>query len=144
MDEQLLVDFLNGRASAAELGRRLLAAQVEPESPNFRSSAHYRVTPLAVPVVITIQQVERLVAAAEAGSLTEEQIGIAVFLLEASPDSFQWDTDTPEGNRIANVLFWLGSWQINYPLTRANLAAFRQYLATGAPFDDEDPRQRGA
>lgn len=144
VNEQLLVDFLNRRATATELGAALVAARLEPDTPNYRTTGNYRVTPIREPVQITPAHMEELVRAVEAGALTEEQVGIAAFLMEAQPDRFIWDTDTPEGERVADVLFWLGNPSINYPLTQANLAAFRRYLRTGEPFADERSRGAGA
>jgi hypothetical protein len=144
VNEQLLVDFLCCRATAKALGPALLAARVEPDTPNYRTSGNYRVTPLREPVQITAAQIDELVEAVETGELTEEQAGIAVFLMEAQPDRFIWDTDTTDGERVADVLFWLGNPSINYPLTPANLAAFRRYLRTGEPFTGEPSRGAGA
>ena len=81
-------------------------------------------------MAITGADLERLVTALEGRDLSEEQAGIAAFLLEAG-ERFEWDTDTPDGSRVADVLFWLGVPQINYPLTQANLAAMSTYLRTG-------------
>jgi hypothetical protein len=131
VNEQLLVDFFRGAATAAELGVGLLGARVVPDSTSFRTSANYRVTPLLSPVEITPAYIDALVGALAACALTEEQVGIAVFLMEAQPDRFLWDTDTNDGERIADVVFWLSNPAINYPLTPANLAAFRHYLRTG-------------
>jgi len=144
VDEQLLAGFLRGEVSAAELGPALLEARVHPDGPAFKTSANYRVVPLASPVQVGAAQVGRLVAAVESGQLTEDQAGIAAFLLESGLERFHWDTDTPDGERVAKVLFWLGMPAINYPLTPRNLAAMREYLRTGQPMPDDNSGRAGA
>jgi hypothetical protein len=131
MNEQLLADFLKGSLTAETLGPALLSARLSPDSPNFRTTGNYRVVPLPHPVKITTADVDRLVAALEASHLTEDQVGVAVWLLESGIDRFKWDTDTEDGERVADVLFWLGMPAINFPLSPENLAAMRLFLRTG-------------
>ena len=144
MDEQLLAGFLRGEVSAAELGPALLEARLHPDSPTFKTSANYRVVPLASAVKVAPAQIDRLVSAVESGQLSEDQAGIAAFLLESGLDRFQWDTDTVDGERVGKVLFWLGMPVINYPLTPRNLAAMREYLRTGKPMPDDNSERAGA
>jgi len=129
--EQLLLDFLEGRASASQLGPALTGARMVPEQPGFRSSAHYRVEPLEGSAALGPACIIRLVDALSERALTEDQVATACFLLESSPDRFQWDTDTPEGERVADAVFWLGTPQINYPLNARVLEKIRHYLRTG-------------
>jgi hypothetical protein len=144
VNEQLLADFLNGSVTPEELGPELLRARVAPDTPSFRTNANYRVTPLAHPVDVTVAGVDRLVAAVEAGRLTEEQVGIAAFLLESGLQRFVWDTDTVDGERVADALFWLGMPGINYPLTPELLGAMRLFLRTGERSMGLAPRGAGA
>ena len=144
MHEQLLADFLGGKAAAAQLGPALLEARLQPDSPNFRTSANYDVVPLQSTVAVGPSDIERLIAAVEAGQLSEEQVGIACFLLEGAVQRFRWDTDTADGERVAQVIFWLGMPAINFPLTPASLAAMRHYLRTGELTFGVDPRGAGA
>jgi len=142
--EQLLADFLKGSATPEELGPALLRARISPDTPNFRTDANYRVTPLLHPVDVTAADIDRLVAAVEAGRLTEEQVGIAAFLLESGLQRFVWDTDTVDGERVADALFWLGMPGINYPLTPEILGAMRLFLRTGERSRGLAPRGAGA
>ena len=73
----------------------------------------------------------RLVDALADGSLTAEQVGIACFLMEATSERFVWDVDTPDGARVADAVFWLGTPEVNYPLTGLVLSKIRRYLVTG-------------
>jgi hypothetical protein len=93
---------------------------------------------------VTGADIERLVAALEAGLLTEEQVGIAAWLLESGMQRLLWDTDTIDGERVADVLFWLGMPGINHPLTPGNLGAIRLFLRTGERTMSLAPRGAGA
>jgi hypothetical protein len=91
---------------------------------------------------VTPEDVMRLIDAMLANQLSPTDIDAIVFCLEAS-DHFMWDTDTPAGERIADALFWLGTPEINYPLTEAVLSKIRLYLLTGEnTLEDEGPRAR--
>ena len=131
MKEIVLRYFFEGHATAQELARDVADARVAPEAPGFRSSANYRVLPMARTFAVTPDHIIRLVDAALAGELSLDDLGVIVFCLEAWPDRWEWDTDTPEGERVAEALFWLGTPEINYPLTSAVLGKIRHYLATG-------------
>jgi hypothetical protein len=144
VDEQVLADFLRGAVGAEVLGPALLSSRVSPDTPSFRTTGNYRVVPLREPVKVMSADIDRLVAALEAKRLTEEQVGIAAWLLESGIDRFRWDTDTVDGERVADVLFWLGMPAINYPLTPENLAAMRLFLRTGERSMGLAPRRAGA
>jgi hypothetical protein len=58
---------------------------------------------------------------------TLEEIG---FCLVAS-DRFNWNSDTPEGERVAEVAHDWSAPEINFPLTLENVAKWRDYLTTG-------------
>ncbi len=87
--------------------------------------------PLGRPREITPHQIERFIDSLEAGTLTTEHVAIACFLLNAGTRRFVWNTDTSEGERVADAIFWLGTPEINYPLTPDTLARIRTYLRTG-------------
>jgi len=74
--------------------------------------------------------VVKLIDGVLAGELSLDALDAICFCLEAS-DSFTWDTDTPEGERVADSLFWLGSPEINYKLTTAVLGKIREFLLSG-------------
>ncbi len=48
--------------------------------------------------------------------------------------------DAPDADRIPEALFWLGTPEVNEPLTPRFLARVRQYLLTGLPPFDSKPR----
>jgi hypothetical protein len=89
---------------------------------------------------VSPEHLVHIVDAALAKELSGTDVDAIVFCLEAS-DHFTWDTDTPLGERIADSLFWLGTPEINYPLTETVLSKIRHYLVTGEnTLEDEDPK----
>lgn len=130
MREVVLRLFFEGHATAAELARDLEGTRPEGEHWAFRASTNYRVEPMAVDFEIAPAHVVRVVDAALAGALTEDDLGTLCFALEFS-SRFWWDADTPPGARVSEAIFWLGMPQVNYPLTADVLTRIRHYLETG-------------
>ena len=131
MKEIVVRDFFEGHATAREVANDLAGTRVAEEPPGFHSSGNYRVEPMASTFELAPEHVVRLVDAVTTGDLSADALDTLVFCLEAQPDRWLWDTDTPGGERVANALFWLGSPEINYPLTATVLAKIRHYLLTG-------------
>jgi hypothetical protein len=143
LPEQALAEFFEGQRSARELGAALRAAQLVPEGAGFRSTSHYRVEPLTHPFTLQPEHLVRLVEALRAEELSIDEVGIACFLIEAS-DWWLFDSGTVPGDRIADVLFWLGTPQINYPLNATVLDKIARYLRSGVnTFDDRDAQGAG-
>ena len=65
-----------------------------------------------------------------AENLTPEHLTIIAFCLRAS-DSFMWDSDTEDGEKVDEVIFNWESPEINYPATEQNLKLWKHYLLTG-------------
>jgi hypothetical protein len=137
MREVVLRLFFEGHASAEEVARDLVGTRAEEESWSFRSSASYRVEPMSRDFEVAAEHVIRLVDGALAGALTEEDLGTLCFVLEFS-DRFFWDVDARKGARVADAVFWLGTPQINYPLSPSVLTKIRHYLQSGENTLDAD------
>jgi hypothetical protein len=79
-----------------------------------------------------------LIDGVQTGALGLRALDAICFALEAS-DEFEWDTDTPEGERVAQSLFWLGSPEVNYPLTAQVVEKIRYFVTSGVEtFTRED------
>ena len=61
------------------------------------------------------------------GSIPAEFLESVGFCLVAS-DAFFWDTDTPEGGVVADVVLDWSDPVINHPLSHANVAKWRRVL----------------
>ena len=46
-------------------------------------------------------------------------------------DCFEWDNDTPDGERVAEVIGMWDSPEINYQITSLTIQKFRHYLLSG-------------
>ena len=64
------------------------------------------------------------------GDLTAQMIQQITFAMMAG-DCFDWDCNTSDGGRVAEVIGWWDSPEINYPITDATMTKFRHYLSTG-------------
>jgi hypothetical protein len=79
----------------------------------------------------------KLCDAVLAGSLEPQALEAVGSCLIAS-SHFQWDGDTPDGDRVANVTWDWFSPYFNYPLTRDTVEKWRVYLETGEnPFREQ-------
>jgi hypothetical protein len=130
MKELVLRHFFEGHATAKELSDDLEGTRQALEPAGFRSSANYQVVPMSHEFTVEAPHVIRLVDAVADGALSLELLGDLCFCMEAS-DRFRWDTDTANGERVAEAVFWLGTPEVNYPLNARVLSKIRQYLITG-------------
>ncbi len=89
-------------------------------------------TPVAAAHLVTICD------AFARGELTPQMIQQIGFAMMAS-DYFGWDSNKRDGERVAAVIDWWDSPEINYPITDWSIPKFRHYLCTGEDlFTSED------
>jgi len=130
MKELTLRHFFEGEASAADLERDAAGSVERRVDGNGTQFARHRITDMAGDFTLTTQHMVRLVDAAINGQLSSDAVDAVAFCLEAS-NQFVWDVEKDNGDRIADALFWLGTPEINYPLTLTVLEKIRHYLLTG-------------
>ena len=145
MNEASIRDFFEGRLTPAQLDSAWASAfTVEPRSDGSIVRRLGSVKPLASPFQLLPDHVASLIDATMNGSLSLNALDAVCFAIEAS-DTFEWDTDTHDGDRVARGLFLLSSPEVNYPLTSSVLAKIRRYVLTGEEtFTREDLKVRGA
>ena len=140
MNEATIRDFFEGITAATELDRAWAGAFVEEPSSDGTVVRRLRTVQLPQSYVVTPDHIAALVDAAKAATLSLRALDAICFSLEAS-DQFEWDTDTAEGERVAHALFWLGSPEVNYPLSTTVLEKIRRYVLTGQDtFTSDDLR----
>lgn len=84
----------------------------------------------------------RLCDAVLAGDIEPSHLETVGFCLIAS-DRFDWPYDTPEGDRIAEVIHAWSAPEVNYPLTAHNVGQWRlQLLDQPATFEPHPRRQQ--
>jgi hypothetical protein len=137
MREDVLRQFFDGtvdaEALAADLADSLVSrSKTVTEHPIVDMENNFAVHPAHLIAVCD---------AVLAGELAPELLQAIGFCMVAS-DHFNWDTDTVEGNQVGEVLFDWSSPETNYPLIRANVAAWRSQLR-GEPHEFEPHPTKG-
>ena len=143
MKEIVIQHFFEEHATVEELAADAVGAFDRRSDSAGTVFSELRATPMNPHFLVETSHIIRLVDAVQAGKLDLDALDAICFCLEAS-DHFTWDTDTPDGERVANGLFWLGSPEVNYPLTPSVIGKIRHYLVTGEEtFTRNDLRPAG-
>ena len=143
MKEIVLQHFFEGHATVEELAADTVHAFDRRTDSGGTVFSQLHALPMNHEFAVRSEHVLRLVDAVLAEQLSLDALDAICFCLEAS-DSFTWDTDTADGERMAEALFWLGTPEVNYPLTRSVLDKVRHYLLTGEEtFTRDDLRPPG-
>ena len=131
MREVMVRQFFERQISAAELEREAAGSVSRRVDGNGTLHSQHRITAMTEEFVLTPEHLVQLVDAVRAGELSRDALDAITFCLEAS-DRFDWNGEEPPGDRIPDALFWLGTPEINYPLTDSVLAKIRHFLVTGS------------
>ena len=143
MKEIVIRHFFEGHATAEELAADAVGAFDRHTDSAGAVFSRLHALPMTQDFPVTSQHLVQLVDAVTQGTLDLEALDAICFCLEAS-DHFTWDTDTLDGERVAEALFLLGTPEINYPLSPAILGKIRHYLLTGEEtFTRQDLRSDG-
>jgi hypothetical protein len=138
--EIVLRNFFEGHMSAEELATEAAGAFDRHTDGNRTVFSQLTATRMDREFEVTPAHIVQLVDSVLARRLTFEALDAIAFCLEAS-DAFVWDYETPEGARVGDSLFWLGTPEANYSLTEVVLQKVRHYLLTGEKtFTREDLR----
>jgi hypothetical protein len=131
MKEIVLRHFLEGHATIDEL-RRAAAGMRRRDGPEGGPWVYrYDVLPMEREFELRTEHLLKLVEEAQRDSISTRELEDLSSWLEGAVDRFVRDTDTPDGERVAEALFLLANPDINYPLTPAVLGKIHHYLATG-------------
>lgn len=130
MKEVVLRLFFQGHATVQELARDVVGSVSRERPAGGPVISRHHIEDMAAEFDVKPEHIVRLIDAVTRGELSLEDLDAICFCLEAS-DRFVWSGDTPQGERVAEALFWLGTPEINYPLTPGVLAKVRHYLLTG-------------
>ena len=143
MKEIVVQHFFEGHATVEELSADVAGAFARHVDSAGTVISRLNCIDMSHEFAVLPTHIVKLVDAVLSGDLTLDGLDAICFALEAS-DSFSWDTDTPDGERVAKSLFWLGTPEINYALSPVVLNKIRVYLLTGEnTFRPEDVGKRG-
>ena len=131
MKEIVLRHFFEGYATAAELDADVPGTEVREGPKGGPYVIRYRVQRMDREFEVRSEHLIQLLDAAATGELQLDHLRVICSWMEGGMDTFLRNADTPDGERVAEALFWLGTPEINYPLTPTVLAKIRQFLATG-------------
>ncbi|MGJ8698092.1 MAG: hypothetical protein ACSHYF_17365 [Verrucomicrobiaceae bacterium] len=127
MKTSVLRSFIDGTSDSRALVKDLEGGV---ERTSYDVISHYIDDDLEVESPVTTANLVAICDAFANGELTGQMIQQIAFAMMAS-DYFEWDRDTPAGERVAEVI---GRWdtpEINYPITDSTMVKFRHYLCTG-------------
>ena len=130
MKEIVLQHFFEGHASAEDLAADAAGAFERHVDSAGTVFSRLNAIPMNHEFAVSAEHIVKLVDAVLGAGLSLDALDAICFCLEAS-DSFTWDTDTADGERVAESLFWLGTPEINYALTPSVLTKIRHYLVSG-------------
>lgn len=133
--EDSLRGYFDGTVSPAELDAEAAASLTDEPSGSAKIVRHH-IGAMAHDYDLTIPHLLKVLDDVIAGRIGLRALDAICFCLEAS-DHFTWQEEAPVGDRIPEVLFWLGTPEVNVPLSPTFLVKVREYLETGRqPFDD--------
>ena len=140
MKEATLRDFFLGKVDAVVLGADVADAMVAT-GPRRR---RHLIEDMAEGFAVNPGHLVRVCDAVLSGALEAPSLEPIGFCLTVS-DTFSWDTDTPEGQRVAEVVHDWSAPEINWPLNVANVGRWREYLqGTGSSLGGPAIEQRDA
>jgi hypothetical protein len=125
--EETLKRFFQGEVSASHLAQDV-AGSIETIS---SISSRISIEDMGSEFSVTRPMLVSLTDAVLAGTLPPDSLGTIGFALQTS-DKFVWDGDSDE--LVANVISDWSCPEINYPLTRQNIAKFRAWLTGAEPY----------
>jgi len=132
MKEYVVRRFFEGEYGAADLDADFPGTITRHGEPNGPIVQHMHFEPMNVEFRVRASHIVRLIDTVLAGQLQSDIMqAICEWLDAGASGHFHWDADTPEGERIAESVFWLGTPEINYPLTQDVLSKVRHFLLTG-------------
>jgi len=128
MREAILRDFFAGACDTAALAADLVDALVHVSPTEIR----HPIEDMLEPFVVGPLHLARVCDAVLSQELRPDALRAIGFCLVAS-DSFEWDSDTPAGARVAEVAHDWSAPEINRPLTLRNVEHWRAHLLDEPP-----------
>ena len=126
MHESVLRDYFLGQINASRLGEDLAESIVQTSHDVF---THY-VNEMDGDFQVDPAHLVKLCDAVLSGDLAPDNLEIIGYCLVTS-DHFFWEQESAHGELVAETAYDWSSPVINFPLTKANVAKFRDRLLTG-------------
>lgn len=130
MKEVVLKKFFEG-----SLDIDALVADLSGSSAAENDVSHIRIQDMDDEFVVRSEHLVKICNAALSNKLSSFDLKNIGFCLQAS-DKFEWDADTDDGARVADIVFFLSVPTINYELNQYNIGLFKSLLIHGGnPFE---------
>lgn len=126
MHESVLRDYLLGQIGESRLSADLAGSIVQTSHDVF---THY-VNEMDGDFQVDPPHLVKLCDAVLSGDLSPNNLEIIGYCLVTS-DHFFWEQESKQGELVAETAYDWSSPEINFPLTQANVAKFRDRLLTG-------------
>lgn len=125
MKEATLKEFFEGKVSD-----EVLLSDLAGSVSTSGDVTHFRIEDMNAEFTVLPTHLIKICDSVLSGKLQPEHLKAIGFCLQAS-DAFEWDADTEEGGRVANVVFFFSSPEINYELNASNILLFKELLMHG-------------
>ncbi|HHI80592.1 MAG TPA: hypothetical protein ENK02_11495 [Planctomycetes bacterium] len=122
MNEATLRDFFLDRCTAEDLRNELYGTVGRGVD-----VTKFSITDMDAEFTVKAEHLVKICDAIIKGSLRPADLAVFGFCLQAS-ESFQWDSNDPDGDLVADALEKWASQEINYPLTFNNVLRFKARL----------------
>ncbi len=126
MHEAVLRDFFSGTATVEVLADDLRGAMVKDGD----SVVRHPIVDMTGDFTVVPSHLIALCDAFLAGHVKHDDLSAVGFCLFAS-EAFCWDSDTPDGARVADVANHWCSPEINFPIDEDHVQKWKTYLDTG-------------
>jgi hypothetical protein len=131
--EDTIRAYFDGELSPTELDREAAASLDEERSAGAKIVRHH-VADMASDYTIGCDHLLQFLDDIIQGRIGLQAVDAIAFCIEAS-DRFTWSDAPPDCDRIPEVMFWLGTPEVNAPLAGPFLERVREFLRTGeSPF----------
>ena len=125
MHEAILCDFFTGNTDAQSLAEDLHAT-IDSDGMITR----YSIVDMTGEFTVTTTHLMSVCDAILEGDIQPTVLRAIGFCLIAS-NAFEWDADTTDGERVAEICNHWSAPEINFPLTIENAEKWKQYLDSG-------------
>lgn len=125
MKEAILKEFFEGN-----IDDDVLLSDLEGASSTSGDVTHFKIEDMSTEFTVTPSHLVKVCDSALSGKLQLAHLKAIGFCLQAS-DTFEWDAYTEGGSRVADIVFFLSSPEINYELNSTNISLFKELLIHG-------------
>ena len=126
----MLRHYFEGHVAASELDEAAAGSVERRSGSDDVPIVEHHIDEMAVEFPVRANHIVKLIDDVLAKQISLPALDAVCFCLEAT-NHFVWDADTDEGKRVAAAVFWLGTPEINYPLTDDVLCKIRVYVESG-------------